>query len=245
MTVPFSHVRNSNCCRIFVKSAFHLIFLLAIGTQISSVVGLSMNRRRLLSVFSTGCGIATASKHSNAACLQGDLTPSCIGVYKVPIDDNIREMVSTREALQKYAPGINFVPPIPSPASASSAYESILTQRLAADDIVNVVSAGRLEEAGIKVLNLIPRLTVSGRVLVDYESSETKSKIPESIAFLKRQQLQNLLETTEVAWKNVDIMIGQGIRGDLGVSAVAQLHILSELREANISLDEFVANVMK
>jgi hypothetical protein len=37
---------------------------------------------------------------SNAACLPGDLSPNCIGVYKVPIDDNIRSMVGTKEALK-------------------------------------------------------------------------------------------------------------------------------------------------
>ena len=211
-----------------------------VKVQTNFVEGLSINRRRMFSLLSTGCGIVYASTNSNAACLPGDLSPSCIGVYKVPIDDNIKEMVSTKEALQKYAPGINFVPPIPSPTSASSAYEAILTQRLAADDIVNVVAAGRLEEAGIKVLNLIPRLTVSGRVLVDYKISESKSTLQESI---QQQRLQNLLESTEVAWKDVDILMGQGIRGDMGVSAVAQLHILAELREAIASLDEFVAQV--
>lgn len=222
-------------------STLCFVFICVLRIQVPIVDGLSVNRRRFFSLLSTGCGMVYVTKNSNAACLPGDLAPSCIGVYKVPIDDNIKEMVSTRETLQKYAPGINYVPPIPSPTSFSSAYEAILTQRLAADDIINVVSAGRLEEAGIKVLNLIPRLTVSGRVLVDYEPSEAKST-QESI---QRQQLQNLLEATEVAWKNVDILIGQGIRGDMGVSAVAQLNILSELREAITSLDEFVANVNK
>jgi hypothetical protein len=230
--------------RIVTISALCLSFL-RITRFTFAVDGLSINRRYVLSLFSTGCGIVHASKNSNAACLQGDLSPSCIGVYKVPIDDNIREMVSTKEALQKYAPDINFVPPIPSPTSVSSAYENILTQRLAADDIVKVVSAGRLEEAGIKVLNLIPRLTVSGRLLVEYNDPSEAKSTQESIALLKRQQLQNLLETTEVDWKNVDVMIGQGIRGDLGVSAVAQLHILSELRGAIASLDEFIANVKR
>jgi hypothetical protein len=222
-------------------SMLYFVFICVARIQVPIVDGLSLNRRRFFSLLSTGCGMACVVDNSNAACLPGDLAPSCIGVYKVPIDDNIKEMVSTRESLQKYAPGINYVPPIPSPTSFSSAYEAILTQRLAADDIVNVVSAGRLEEAGIKVLNLIPRLTVSGRVLVDNDTSETKST-QESI---QREKLQNLLETTEVAWKNVDILIGQGIRGDMGVSAVAQLHILSELREAILSLDEFVASVKK
>jgi len=41
----------------------------------------------------------------------------------------------------------------------------------------------------------------------------------------------------------VDITIGQGLRGTMGVSAVAQLTILSELREATAALDDFLRAV--
>ena len=44
-------------------------------------------------------------------------------------------------------------------------------------------------------------------------------------------------------WGETDIMVGQGIRGDLGVSAVAQLQLLTQLEEATAALDDFVALV--
>jgi hypothetical protein len=210
-------------------------------SHISLVDAFSMNRRHVLLLVS--CSIGTPIE-SSAACLQGDLSASCIGVYKVPMDDNINKMISTKEALQIYAPGINYVPPIPSPTSINDAYDAILAQRLAADDIVVVVAAGRLEEAGIKVLNLIPRLTVSGRVLVN-NGYFVDSVANENIQYLSRQRIQNLFEVAEVAWKNVDVLIGQGIRGDLGVSAVAQLQILVELRDATAALDDFLVAVQR
>ena len=92
---------------------------------------------------------------AHAACLSGDLSPSCIGVYKVPMDDRILPYVNTPEALSKFAPDLNYVPPIQSPDSVSQALEILATQQLAAQDIANVVSAGKLEEAGIKILNLL------------------------------------------------------------------------------------------
>jgi hypothetical protein len=175
---------------------------------------------------------------ARAACLPGDLSPECIGVYKVPIDDNIKGMVSTPEQLKKYAPDLNYVPPIAYPKTFAEALKILQTQQIAAEDIRDIVAAGRLEEAGIKVLNLIPKLTVSGRVLI--EEAPVDMTASETIRNILREQQKNLLETAEVAWKNTDIVIGQGLRGRLGVTAVAQLQILSELREATAALDDFL-----
>lgn len=202
----------------------------------------SVNRRKFLSLAMGGC-VMEATRATNAACLPGDLSPDCIGVYKVPINDNIKDMISTKEALKTFAPDLNFVPMIQPPKSSKAAFEALVAQRKAADDISGVVSAGRLEEAGIKVLNLIPRLTVSGRLLV--ENAVVDPDESAVIQDLRRQQLANLFETADVAWKNVDILIGQGLRGNLGVSAVAQLQILSEVREATAAFDDFLLAVEK
>lgn len=218
----------------------------------------SVDRRRLLrsliAVSGGGgvFGVAAGRNTANGACLPGDLSPDCIGVYKVPLDDTIKAMVSTREALKKYAPDLNYVPPIPAPKSFKDALEALLAQRRAADDIATVVAAGRLEEAGVKVLNLIPRITVSGRrLLVEPAPDEapaaaaaaSSSSSEDFIQDLRRQRLVRSLEDAEVAWNSVDIMMGQGLRGELGVSAVAQLQILSELRDATAALDELLSAV--
>jgi hypothetical protein len=234
---------NETRQRIMIRNVLLVAVAVLTGVTVK-VSGWSLDRRKLL----TACCVAIGggvmgSGRANAACLPGDLSPDCIGVYKVPINDNIRNMVSTKESLKKYAPDLNFVPPIQSPKSSEDALEALLAQRKAADDILGVVASGRLEEAGIKVLNLIPRLTVSGRLLVQTAPVDpTESPV---IQELRQQQLVNLFEKAEVAWKNVDILIGQGLRGDLGVSAVAQLQILSELREATAAFDDFATAVQK
>jgi hypothetical protein len=205
-------------------------------------LGCCVDRRTWLRGVTTSIGWMGICDAASAACLPGDLSPSCIGVYKVPMDESINDMISTKEALQKYAPTLNYVPPVPRLTTPKSARDAILAQRQAADDIVTVVSAGRLEEAGIKVLNLIPRVTVAGRILVENVPVDLLAS-SSSVVSLRRQQLQNGLDAAIVAWNDVDILIGQGIRGDLGVSAVAQIRILSELQDAIAGLDDFMAMV--
>jgi len=183
---------------------------------------------------------------SNAACLPGDLRKECIGVYKVPIDDRVLPYVSTPEALQKFAPDLQYVPPIVAPDSVPQAWDILETQRLAAVDIQNVVQAGRLEEAGIKVLNLVPKVTSSGKVVLEDSlkrisknaSSSSSSVVDEMVM----DRLQSQWDMVLGLWGESDVMIGQGLRGDMGVSAVAQIQILNQLKDATAALDDFMAS---
>lgn len=44
-------------------------------------------------------------------------------------------------------------------------------------------------------------------------------------------------------WGECDVVIGQGLRGQLGVTTVAQLQILSSLKDAVLAYDDFLTNV--
>jgi hypothetical protein len=179
---------------------------------------------------------------ASAACLPGDLSPDCIGVYKVPIDENILPYTGTKSALKSSAPDIRFVPPVATPKSTKEALQWLQTQRLAADDIAQVVTSGRLEEAGIKVLNLLPKVTVASRALVEAKAGGiAKQGESETIRELRRQKLQSLNEQVYVLWNSVDIAIGQGIRGEMGAPVVAQLMVLDVLKDAIRSLDDLLA----
>ena len=209
---------------------------------------------------------------ADAACLQGDLRPECIGVYKVPMDDRILPYISTPEALGKFAPDLQWVAPIPPPQNLVMAWDLLEAQRLAANDIYQVVQQGRLEEAGIKILNLIPIVTTtcnmiledaliqlaqSNAVRVRQEQqqqqqltsdsgqgmSRTGSGSDSALVSLASNRLETQCALVLGLWGETDIMVGQGIRGDLGVSAVAQLQLLNQLQEATAALDDFVALV--
>eukprot|EP00977_Amphora_coffeiformis_P007340 scaffold1588_cov222-Amphora_coffeaeformis.AAC.12 len=152
-------------------------------------------------------------------------------------------MVGTKEALERNAPGLNYVPPIAIPKSMADAQQVLQAQRVAADDIKNVVSAGRLEEAGIKVLNLVPKVTAAGRVVVDTVAQTTT--FSNGAKEVQLMQLQSKLDDTLGYFGQVDVSIGQGLRGELGVVTAAQLQILADLKDAIIAFDDFLQQIPK
>jgi hypothetical protein len=202
------------------------------------------------------------SDKANAACLQGDLRTECIGVYKVPIDDGIKSYISTPEALQKWAPDLKFVDPIEyaSPKSYQEAIDILKQQQyIANNDIKQLLLEGKLELAGKKVLYALPKITISGRYILDElesrirnssaaaaasASASTESSVASTstsvIDELKIGRIENQYNLMNGYWGEIDIEIGQGIRGDLGVSAVAQITILSTLRDVTSSIDDFL-----
>jgi len=69
----------------------------------------SINRRKLirtlLQAAIPGVAIMSSPKASEAACLSGDTSTECIGVYKLPLDDAVESFIDTPEHLAKMAPG--------------------------------------------------------------------------------------------------------------------------------------------
>lgn len=139
-----------------------------------------------------------------------------------------------------------------SPKSFEAAVEVLETQKLAAQDIQDVVSAGRLEEAGIKVLNLQPQVTSAGRIILsslqakvvrDPARDDDDNNKMAVVDDLKMSMVENQFNSVIALWGDCDVVIGQGLRGEMGVSAVAQLQILSSLKDATIALDDFLTTV--
>jgi hypothetical protein len=202
----------------------------------------------------TAAAVASAPSSANAACLQGDTRPVCIGIYKVPLDDNILPYISTPEQLHQFAPDLNYVPPIQKPESFEVAMAILRDQRNAADEIKQHVMAGKLEEAGIKVLGLIPQVTSSSRrVFTDLEAkirttgivagrpkSDEPSESETTVEEMAIEMAENQMNFVTGYWGDCDITIGQGIRGELGMLTVAQLTILASLRDATCALDDFL-----
>jgi hypothetical protein len=202
--------------------------------------------------------IVASPSDANAACLQGDLRSVCIGIYKVPLDDNILPYISTPEQLHKFAPDLHYVPPIEYPKSFESAIAILQAQRAAADEIKQHVMAGKLEEAGIQVLGLIPQVN-SGcrRVFSDLEdmirtkgivAGKPKTGIPSesetTAEMMAIEMAEDQMNYVNGYWGDCDITIGQGIRGELGRLTVAQLTILASLRDATCALDDFLVTAV-
>lgn len=211
----------------------------------------------------------TSQKTAHAACLQGDLRTECIGVYKVPLDENIKAYISTPEALKEFAPDLKFVEGLEPPKSLEEAL-TILKQskRLADTEIKSYISRGMLEQAGKEVLTALPNINMSGRYVVQELESRTYNNdsvktitttdatkkddddattisTEETVEQLKFTMIENQYDLMNGYWGEMDVEMGQGLRGELGVSAVAQLTILSTLKDATIALDEFLVMAIK
>lgn len=213
------------------------------STATSSVI----TRKNVLdSLCTTGTTLVVSYSSSmtppaGAACLPGDLSKECIGVYKVPMDDAISGMVGSKEALKQNAPDLNYIPPVGVPESLEEAMQILEAQRRAVDDIKSIIAGGRLEEAGIKVLNLVPRVTAAGRIVVqNVAQTSTLSNGAKEVQLLR---LETKLDETLGCFGQVDVSIGQGLRGEMGVVTVAQLSILNDLKDAIIAFDEFLEEI--
>jgi len=206
----------------------------------------------------TGAVVTVVPSIANAACLQGDVRPLCIGIYKVPLDDNILPYVSTPEELHKFAPDLKYVPPIEYPESFEVAMDILRAQRASADEIRQIILAGKLEEAGIKVLGLIPQVTSSSRrVFADLEAkirtnglvaNKAKALVPTesetTVEEMAIEMAEDQMNYVNGYWGDCDITIGQGIRGELGKMTVTQLAILEALRDATCALDDYLVTAV-
>lgn len=217
-----------------------LLLILFLSLECTSLLLQSNGRRQFFSQISKGIGGAVilsktvlGPEAANAACLAGDLSRECIGVYKEygPI---------SKENLQKFAPDMKYVPPVEIPSTIEAAIKMLSEQRKTADDVKDGVALGRIEEAGVKLLSLVPKLRAASERVMASASDTTPGGINE----IRQIKLQDEFDQVFGSYFEVDVMIGQALRGQLGVSAVAQIQILASVKEANIDFDNLLSYVV-
>ena len=153
--------------------------------------------------------------------MPGDTSKECIGVYKVPVEDAQKLNDFLKKNPSAAPPNFNTSTSnaLRSPRSVDEAFQVLETQRLAADDILSVISQGKLEEGGVKVLNLIPRVSTAGQMVIrkaldsDTSSSSAQDAKTEKMAAiqqLKETQLESALNSVVAGFGECDILIGQG-----------------------------------
>jgi len=185
---------------------------------------------------------------ANAACLSGDTSTDCIGFYKVPMDDAVLPYIATPEKLEKFAPGIRWVPPVPIPKNYRDAVNEIRILQKEVENLRNIVLKGNLEEAGVNILGIVPKITVAGRVVIAalYSAGftiETKSEDGnqrKSDVSMRAYRVENAFQNVQCKLGECDIMIGQGMRGEMGSLTAAQIGILETIDEANADLAELI-----
>ena len=100
-------------------------------------------------------------------------------------------------------------------------------QCLAMDEIERLISSGDMENAGVAVLRVLPRLTLAGRYIV----AAMQSTVP---------QIQQRSDEVSALALAVDNHIGKALRGNLGSTTIAQLTLLSDIKVVKVSLSNFI-----
>lgn len=203
------------------------------------------------------------ANEARAACLQGDIRTECVGVYKMPLDDAALPYVETPEQLKKFAPDLQWVQPIKYPKSYADAVTQLKQQRVSFNTARESIAKGDMNQGGLVLLDVVPKVNAAGKVIVqsftnagemernktmkkvkdigieEVDSSSSKSTNLDMKAYRIDYALNELLGFLGEA----DVLIGQGMRGQLGVSAPAQIQILSTIGEAEKEFDELLRAV--
>ncbi|KAL3799981.1 hypothetical protein HJC23_007454 [Cyclotella cryptica] len=196
--------------------------------------------------------------YTHAACLPGDIRSECIGVYKMPLDDAVLPYVDTPERLRKFAPDLNWVPPIEYPPNFSAAVTQIHQQRSKLDLVRDLILKGDLNQGGLVLLDVVPNVSAAGKVILkgfgDAVNKERNLQMKRNKgndgAFINSEKATTLdMRAYRFEYSmnellgylgEVDVLIGQGLRGELGAFAPAQIQILSSLDEAQSEFDEII-----
>ena len=207
------------------------------------------NIRRKLISFSLSMAMSqffTISR-ANAACLPGDIREECIGVYKLPMDDAALPYVETPEKLQQYAPDLKFVEPIKYPNNYLMAISQLKEQRQNFDVVQENVARGDIKQAGLILLDILPKVTAAGRFIAksyntaaNNERNKSSDSDEAKTLDMKSYRIEYALNECLGYLGETDVLIGQALRGELGVSAPAQLAILNQLGDARKEFDELL-----
>mmetsp|Transcript_34441 Transcript_34441/g.83333 ORF Transcript_34441/g.83333 Transcript_34441/m.83333 type:complete len:239 (-) Transcript_34441:80-796(-) len=219
---------------------------LLVGRRYAIVNGLSIphhtSRRKLLQRATAAVSAGTFAaivEDANAACLPGDVSEDCIGVYKLPyLDAKDSSWVNDEETLALFAPDIRYVKTEALPSTVGRAKEQLLAQRGRVKVIRATVFDGDLRGAGVEILTLIPKVNSAGVKIEEFVRSKTKfgDEESEKVFGAFGDSMNELL----TQWNELDIEIGQALRGQRGVTTVAQIEILEDLKEVALAFDDFL-----
>lgn len=177
---------------------------------------------------------------ANAACLSGDTSEDCIGIYKLPLDDEILPFIESKEKLAKYAPDLRWVPPVAYPKDYATAKVELdsFTERI--QKVQDYVLKGDLKTAGTELLYIGPRVTVAGRVIIDKLNKDDQKNDSSNNISMKSLRVQAAHTEFLAKLGECDVLIGQALRGELGAITPAQIQILAILKDMNNDYNDLI-----
>ncbi|EJK55640.1 hypothetical protein THAOC_24607 [Thalassiosira oceanica] len=178
--------------------------------------------------------------------------------------------INDKETLSIFAPDIRYVKTEDLPATLDLAKQQLFGEflnflaslssspllnwaRLCTDQrqqlkvVRNIVFDGDLRKAGVEVLRILPKVSSAGIKISEHIEAKTDFFDKESEKKFNTfdESMQGLL----ALWNGLDIEIGQllptlsggqALRGQRGVTAVAQIEILADLKELTVVFDDFL-----
>lgn len=211
---------------------------LVLGTTTAAVAGMTPMTTALFRTTNSNNVVV-----ANAACIAGDTSVDCIGSFK----EKIPKMQRDRQAMKANGDGnvlafqdihlkqYTLRPHrddviITTPNTLEDAIGILADQRLAMDNMEQLVTLGDLEQAGILLLASMPKMTVAGRFAV--------WAVPRNL----QGMIQPMLTQVQESATTLDHTIAMGIRGRAGLSSltVAQLAVLKDLSQCKMALDNLI-----
>lgn len=134
---------------------------------------------------------------------------------------------------------VEFVPASPSfQGTLADAEEIISAQRLALNNIADVIRQGDIDEAGFKIMQLISQTKVGGEITLATFQEQLPSK--GSTALLRYQSCQKKFVYLMESFDDCKIAYENALKGKLGSTAAAQLKLLSIIDTSKSLYDEFL-----
>lgn len=137
---------------------------------------------------------------------------------------------------------IEFVPASPSyQGTYQDAMEILSSQRLAVDNISEVISNGNLDEAGFKAMQLSVQIRTAGKIVLD--SFQERSSARNSANLLRFLACQKKFVTLLDLCDEFSVTLVNSMAGKLGVVSVAQIKLIPVLDEVKNAYDDFLLEI--
>ena len=123
--------------------------------------------------------------------------------------------------------------------------EIMQAQRLAVNNIGDVIKAGKLDEAGFKVMQLSAQTRVAGKIILDtlQENMSSSSSSNNGIVLLRYLSCQKKFATLLDLCDECGISLQSAMQKKSGAQAAAQIKTLSAVEETKSAYDDFLAEL--
>mmetsp|Transcript_16728 Transcript_16728/g.26058 ORF Transcript_16728/g.26058 Transcript_16728/m.26058 type:complete len:236 (-) Transcript_16728:414-1121(-) len=151
--------------------------------------------------------------------------------------------VATVSSLPNPANAIEFVPASPFfSGTYQDAVEIMYAQRIAVDNIANVIQDGNMEEAGFKVMQLNAQTRAAGKIILDSYQQQLSRK-DDNLMLLRFLSCQKKFAVLLDSCDECGEALQKTLKGKLGATAAAQIKSSKIVDETKSAYDDFLLDV--